>query len=232
VPQPAVEVIAVFGPTGSGKTAVAEAVADLVMESLRGGARSLVLAGGTTPQHAYRLLRPGPEWSRVAVLFGDERCVAPDDAESNYAAAAADLLGRVHPASVHRMPGELGPDEAARCYEGIVRAYSPLDLVLLGMGPDGHTASLFPESPALGELRRRVVAGPPGLPPYVDRVTLTIPALRDASRIVYLVTGREKSDVAARAFAGLPDPQTPASLVRSDRGGTIAILDRAATASL
>jgi 6-phosphogluconolactonase len=206
-----------------GPPAVAEAVADLVMESLRGGARSLVLAGGTTPQHAYRLLRPGPEWARVAVLFGDERCVAPDDADSNYAAAAADLLGRVHPASVHRMPGELGPEEAARCYEGIVRAYSPLDLVLLGMGPDGHTASLFPGAPEVAAKGFTTgVRNAPKPPP--DRVSLTLPALAMARRVVFIVTGEDKADAVRLASRG----EVPSGMIP----GAEYLLDRAAASRL
>lgn len=206
-----------------GPPAVAEAVADLVMESLREGTRSLVLAGGTTPQHAYRLLRPGPEWARVAVLFGDERCVAPDDPESNYAAAAADLLGRVHPGSVHRIPGELGPDEAARCYEGVVRAHSPLDLVLLGMGPDGHTASLFPGAPEVGATGFTTgVRNAPKPPP--DRVSLTLPALTMARRVVFIVTGEDKADAVRLASRG----EVPSGMVP----GAEYLLDRAAASRL
>ena len=127
---------------------VAAAAADLVAAAIEGGTRTLVLAGGSTPKRAYQLLAGRPlAWGRVTALFGDERCVAPDDPESNYRMAHETLLDRVHPGSVHRMPGELGAETAAGLYDPIVRGLSPLDLVLLGMGPDGHTASLFPGHP-------------------------------------------------------------------------------------
>jgi len=213
-----------------------EDAARAAAEELVGAARAgghLALSGGSTPKRAYELAAElEPDWSAATVWWGDERCVPPDDARSNYRLAREALLDRLtqHPA-VRRIEVEHGCEEAADLYDRQLGGQT-LDLVLLGLGPDGHTASLFPDSPALAELGRRVVAGPPGLPPYVDRVTLTISALRAARRIVYLVTGREKAEVAERAFAGPPDPQTPASLVRSDRGETIAILDRAAAAAL
>jgi len=210
----------------------ARAAAEELVEAARAGGH-IALSGGSTPKRAYELAAElQPDWSAATVWWGDERCVAPDDARSNYRLAREALLDRLTGTpAIRRVEVERGCEEAADLYDRWLHGVS-LDLALLGLGADGHTASLFPESPALGELGRRVVAGPPGLPPYVDRVTLTIAALRDASRIVYLVTGSEKADGAARAFAGPPDPQTPASLVRSDRGETIAILDRAAAASL
>src|SRR5262245_19445195 len=115
--------------------AVAVAAADLVAEAIAGGLRSLVLAGGPTPRRAYQLLAGRSlAWGRVAVLFGDERSVPPDDPESNYRMAREALLDRVSPGSVHRMAAELGAEEAATLYDPIVRQLSPLDLVLLGMG--------------------------------------------------------------------------------------------------
>src|SRR5437660_9319710 len=127
---------------------VAEAAAAEIAEALRDGAKTLVLTGGTTPKRCYELLLTlEVEWGRVAVLFGDERCVPPDHPDSNYLMARRTLLDRVSPGGVHRMAGELGPEEAAAAYEPVVRWLSPLDLVLLGMGPDGHTASLFPGHP-------------------------------------------------------------------------------------
>ena len=204
-------------------TAVATAVADLVRSALRDGVRSLVLAGGSTPQRAYRLLQPGPEWGRVAVLFGDERCVPPDDPESNYAVAFEDLLRRVHPASVHRMAGELGAEEAARSYEEVVRRYMPLDLVLLGMGPDGHTASLFPGFPEVNaEALVTAVHGAPKPPP--DRVSLTLPVLRSARRVVFVVTGPDKAEAVAKAVRG----EVPAGMVP----GAQYVLDREAASAL
>lgn len=189
--------------------AVAVAVADLVAGAIGGGLRTLVLAGGSTPGRAYELLaeRPLP-WGRVAALFGDERCVPPDDPESNFRMAHDVLLDRVHPGSVHRMPGELGAEVAATLYDGIVRALSPLDLVLLGMGQDGHTASLFPGHPELQA--GGCVVGVHGAPkPPPDRVSLTLGALREARRVVLIVTGADKADGLRRAQRG----EVPAGMI-------------------
>lgn len=205
------------------RESVARTAAHLVHEGLQGGARSLVLAGGSTPQRTYQLLGPGPEWAKAAVLFGDERCVPPDDPESNYALAFRELLRRVHPASVHRMPGELGPEEAAAFYESVVARYQPLDLVLLGMGPDGHTASLFPGAPALdaGGLVTGVRDAPK---PPPERVSLTLEALRTARRVVVLVTGADKAEAVARASRG----EVPAGMIP----GAEYLVDREAAAAL
>src|SRR5437660_8834785 len=129
---------------------VAEAAAAEIAEALRDGARTLVLAGGTTTKRCYELLTElDVQWGRVAVLFGDERCVPPDHPDSNYRMAKETLLDRVLPASVFRIPAELGPDEGADEYAEVVANVAPLDFVLLGVGEDGHIASLFPGHPAL-----------------------------------------------------------------------------------
>jgi 6-phosphogluconolactonase len=135
------------------------------------------------------------------------------------------------PRAVHRMRGELGKDEGAEAYEAEL-GDAPLDLVLLGMGADGHIASLFPNEWTLEERARRVVGCQAHLAPFVDRITLTLPALRSGREVVFLVTGADKADAVASAFAGDPDPTTPASLVRSESGHTTAMLDRAAAAKL
>jgi 6-phosphogluconolactonase len=182
--------------------AVARAAAETVRSLLAAGARTLVLAGGTTPAACYRELA-GMElaWGRVTVLFGDERCVPPDDPESNYRMAREALLERVHPASIHRMAGELGPDEAAAAYDAIVGGLQPLDVVLLGVGEDGHTASLFPGHPALEAAGWATpVRGAPKPPP--ERVSLTLPAIRGAGTVLVLATGAGKADAVARARAG------------------------------
>jgi 6-phosphogluconolactonase len=159
--------------------------------------------------------------------------VPPGDERSNYRLVRESLLDALSrlPAAVHRIRGELGADEAAARYEEEVRDVR-LDLVLLGVGPDGHTASLFPRSPALGETERAAVAAEPGLEPFVPRVTLTPWKLAEAALVVFLVTGEDKADAVARAFVGAPDEGTPASLVRSEAGGTVAVLDRGAAAQL
>jgi 6-phosphogluconolactonase len=191
----------------------------------------IALSGGGTPRPAYEwAARLEPDWSRADVWFADERVVPPEDERSNYRLVRESLLDRLdrHPGAEHRVLGELSPEEAADAYEDELRDVV-FDLVLLGIGPDGHTASLFPNDPALDELERRAVAVQR---PDVARVTLTIPPLAAADTVVYLVVGAEKADAAGRAFGGEPNPATPASLVRSAAGATIALLDRAAASHL
>ena len=182
--------------------AVARVAAETVREALAGGARTLVLAGGSTPAAAYQELA-GMEvaWGRVTVLFGDERCVPPGDPASNYRMARETLLSRVDPASVHRMPGELGPDEAAAQYEEVVAALEPLDLVLLGVGEDGHTASLFPGNPAL-EASGFVTGVRDAPKPPPERVSLTLRTLRAAHVVLVLATGAGKAEAVRLARTG------------------------------
>jgi 6-phosphogluconolactonase len=178
---------------------VAAAAAADIAEALREGARSLVLAGGRTPQRCYELLsHMDIEWGRVTVLFGDERCVPPGHPDSNYRMARESLLDRVSPATVHRMPAELGPDEGADLYAHIVASVAPLDVVTLGVGEDGHTASLFPGHPALKATALVVgIRDSPKPPP--QRVTLTLTALQSARRVIILATGAGKAEAVARA---------------------------------
>ena len=183
---------------------VASAAAALVAETVRSRRLEwtrLVLAGGSTPKRCYELLSQMPlPWGSVSILFGDERCVPPTDPDSNYRMADETLLHRVHPGLVHRIPAELGADDAARLYEPVV-AMAPLDLVLLGVGPDGHTASLFPGNEALNA--RGLVVGVHGAPkPPPDRVTLTLRALRMAKRVVVLATGADKRDAVRKGLEG------------------------------
>jgi 6-phosphogluconolactonase len=211
-------------------------VAAVVGERLARAAReggSVVLTGGKTPEQAYKeAAKRAPDWSKVDVWWGDERCVPPDDENSNYGMAKRSLLDRLEqaPHSVQRIKGELGKDKAAADYEREL-GDTRLDLLLLGVGPDGHVASLFPNAPTLRQ-RRKVLPAEPGLEPFVDRVTLSLPTLRSAREILFLLTGQGKADAAARAFAADPSADTPASLVRARTGRTVAILDRAAAAKL
>ena len=214
----------------------AEAAARETAERLGAAARAgaqLALTGGSTPRRAYELAATvEPDWSRAGAWWGDERCVPPDDERSNYRLARESLLDRLaRPPAVHRIRGELEPEEAAAAYERELDG-TRLDLVLLGIGPDGHVASLFPDAPTLRERERRVVAAAPGLEPFVERVTLTVPALRAAGAILFLVTGAEKADAARAAFVEEPSERTPSSLVRADSGESLAILDGAAAARL
>ena len=193
----------------------------------RRGAFHIGLAGGRTPRGLYQLLARAPwleriDWPRVHVWFGDERCVPPEHPDSNFRMAHEALLAHVPvPADqVHRMRGELGAAEAALLYEQELRAAgTKLDLLLLGMGADGHTASLFPGSLALGERRRLVVAALAPVEPR-QRVSLGLVAIRAARRIVFLVTGPDKALAIARIFraAGASTPELPASLVRAAHG--------------
>ena len=191
----------------------------------------IALSGGTTVGNAYAAAAALVEdWSGAHAWFGDERAVAPDDERSNYRLAKEALFDRVRvPPEVHRIQGELGAEEAARLYDEELAGVE-LDLALNGIGADGHTASLFPNAPALEERQRRVVAAEPGLEPFVDRVTLTPTAFASARLLIYLVTGAGKAGAVRRAFVEEPSPATPASLVRGRE--TVAILDDAAASDL
>ncbi len=199
---------------------VAAAAASQIAEALRQGARTLVLAGGTTPQRCYELLSGmDVAWGRVTVLFGDERCVPPDHPDSNYRMAREALLDRVAPATVYRMPAELGPDEGAELYAKVVAAVSPLDVVVLGVGEDGHTASLFPGHPALNAKELAVgIRDSPKPPP--QRVTLTLPVLQRARQVIILATGAGKAEAVAKAKRG----EVPSGMIAGARW----LIDRAA----
>ena len=193
----------------------------------------VAVSGGSSPRPAYeRAGALAPDWSRVDLWWADDRCVPPDDTRSNYRLVRETLLdGLSRPPTVHRVRAELAPEEAADAYDEEIRGVR-LDLALLGIGPDGHTASLFPGSPALEEVERAAVSAEAGLEPFVPRVTLTVPMLSAARLVLFLVTGEEKAEAAGRAFGGGPDPATPASLVRSTEGRTVAVLDAAAASRL
>jgi 6-phosphogluconolactonase len=194
----------------------------------------VVLTGGSTPERAYEIAAElRRDWGDAELWWGDDRCVPPDHEWSNYGLAKRALLDAVEvpPIAVHRIEGELGVEEAARRYDEALRNVS-LDLILLGLGPDGHAASLFPNSPGLEERDRRAIPAEAKLEPFVERVTMTIPMLESAPLLVWLVAGASKAEAAARAFAGPPDPATPASLIRSKNGRTVAILDRDAASLL
>ena len=205
------------------------------------GGGDIVLTGGSTPRAAYGELveavkTVGIDVSQSTMWFSDERCVPPDDERSNYAmvrAALLEPLGDLPSPTVHRMRGELGPREAADEYEAELRAAGPprFDVVLLGIGPDGHLASMFPDQESLSE-RSRLVVGveQSGLEPYVPRVTLTFPALWSARQIVFLATGESKAEAVAAAFGPhvKPDPHVPSSLLAPQAKEITVLLDREA----
>lgn len=226
--------------------AAAEEVARRADEAI--GARGifrLVLAGGSTPRTLYRLLadpaQPGHariDWPSVHVFFGDERAVPPDSADSNFGMARDALLAGVTLGGIHRIAGEAGAAAAAARYEADLRQHfgavpvPAFDLVLLGLGPDGHTASLFPGSPALAERQRWVVAAPAGLPPWVERVTLTLPVFDAARALAFLVAGADKAQ-ALRLLVQPPAGAVPIPAARLRPADPALVLaDAAATASL
>ncbi len=213
-----------------------------------GGTFRLALAGGTTPKAMYARLAGSAlarrlDWRRVAVFFGDERCVPPDHADSNFRMANETLLKplNIAPDRVFRMRGEEEPEQAARRYEDDIRkefgasapAWPRFDLILLGLGEDGHTASLFPGTPALRERQRLVVPNqaPQGTK---QRLTFTVPLINQAHAVVFLVSGKGKAPALKSV---LEDPTAdaqafPAKLVQPGEGRLMWFLDRAAAAEL
>lgn len=229
--------------------AIAQAAADMIVAAFRGTPRdrnfSLVLSGGSTPKILYRLLagesyRTQIDWSRVEIFFGDERCVPPDHAESNFKMADDALLSHVSlkPDNIHRMRGEIDPNEAAIEYGKMLKARfgdGGPDVTLLGMGDDGHTASLFPHTPAVSETHHRCVAQ------FVEksttgrswRITLTAPFLNRSAQVLMLVTGAAKAASLAQVIYGAPNPQQfPSQLIRPASGRLIWLLDPPAAAQL
>jgi 6-phosphogluconolactonase len=202
-------------------------------ELLAAATGHVTLTGGSTPRVAYeRAAELRDDWSGVDFWFTDERCVTPDHEHSNYGMAERALLSRSEGATVHRMRGELGPEDGAVAYENELEEFGPaaLDFMLLGVGPDAHICSLFPGHEELAERERRVVGvETPGMAPLVSRITVTLPVVNSSGRIVFLVTGDDKAEAVQRIFAGPPDPRAPGSLVE---GNVLALLDHAAAARL
>lgn len=181
------------------------------------GRFAVVLAGGSTPETTYELLATKEyagqvDWRKVHVFFGDERAVPPDDEDSNYKMAYDALLSHVPVGSVHRMKGEMFPDEAAMQYEEELREFfdtpgrpPEFDLIQLGIGDDGHTASLFPNTPALNVTDRWVAQNPvPKL--GTVRITLTLPVLNAAKAVSFLAAGEGKAEALKEVLEGGADP--------------------------
>jgi 6-phosphogluconolactonase len=215
-------------------------VVEMLLEQARRGGH-IVLTGGSTPKRAYETAaRAGASWRGATVWFSDERCVAPADGRSNFAMADAALLGRLPKddrPQVMRMEGELGPEAGAAAYEALVREHMGADprwdLVLLGLGPDSHCASLFPAKPEVEE-RNRFVVGveQAGWEPQVPRISLTLPCLNAARSVVFLVTGADKAQAMKRAFGDPPDPGSPSAHVRPRYGELLVLCDPAAAQEL
>jgi 6-phosphogluconolactonase len=228
----------------------AQYFAEMIGEAVdaRGRAR-VAISGGSTPKAAFGLLvdpaqpwRARVPWDKIELYWVDERCVPPDDADSNYRMTREAMLDQAPiPASqVHRMEGELVPEEAAARYESLLRNSFRLegaeiprfDLVELGMGPDGHTASLFPHSAAIHEMGRLVTAN------HVQnkdawRLTLTWPVINNAASVFFLIGGAEKAAILKEVLLGSRDPdRLPSQLIRPASGILTLILDQAAAALL
>jgi 6-phosphogluconolactonase len=221
----------------------ARACAELMVDTCRAGG-AIVLAGGSTPKAANGLFVEavrdgGLDLSSATFWMGDERCVAPGDERSNYRMIKESLIDPLDGAPVvRRMRGELGPADGAADYERTLLEAGDaprFDLVLLGIGPDGHTASLFPGQATLQE-RSRLVVGVPeaGLEPFVPRISLTVTALTSAERVVFLASGASKADAIARAFGpdAPADPAVPSSLLAPSARRITVLADAAAAAGL
>ncbi len=226
---------------GRDREAVLDQLADRLVDRLgaateRRGAARLALAGGGTPRPLYERLGSLPwrdriDWARTELFWGDERCVPPDDPGSNYAMVREALLDRipVPRGNIHRIRGELGPDAAAVEYAGVLGGV-PLDLVLLGMGADGHTASIFPDTAVADAERERVLATRSPDPPR-DRVSLGLGTLNAAREVAFLVLGGGKAARVAQVLRPSTAP-LPAARVRPTRGALHWFLDALAARDL
>ncbi len=218
----------------------AAVVAEMLGEAAGAGGQ-IVLTGGSTPQRSFSTApRAAVAWSRATVWFSDERCVPPEDGLSNFRMANDSLIGRLQKdarPTVMRMEGELGPEAGSASYEASVREHMGndprWDLLLLGLGPDAHIASLFPGKPEVEE-RSRLVVGVElaGMEPQVPRISLSLTALNAGRLTVFLVTGADKAGAVARAFGPDPDPSSPAAHVRPRFGELLVVLDSAAAKEL
>ncbi len=224
----------------------AEEVASQATTAVRSRGRfTVALSGGSTPRRLYTLLatKASLPWDKIYFFFGDERHVPPDNPESNYRMAKESLLSKVPipPENVFRVPAENpDPKQAAEAYEQTLRkffnaapgSFPRFDLVLLGMGPDGHTASLFPGTKALQEQSRWVVSN------WVEqfktyRLTLTLPVLNNAAVVLFLVSGQDKAGVLKEVLEGRqPGELFPSKLIKPSNGELIWMVDRAAAAQL
>lgn len=229
-------------PQALARLAADRVIAEAARAIAARGHFSLVLSGGSTPKALYRLLGDEPkavDWSKVDLYFGDERCVPPEHADSNYRTAKDALFDRanIDPARVFRMRGEGDPVVAAAEYDALLRgkgigAGAFFDVVLLGMGGDGHTASLFPETKALDVHDRLVTEN------YVEklstnRITMTPKALLAARSVIFLMAGADKAEVLRDVLEGEPRPRLyPSQLIFRAPGPAEILADRAATAKL
>jgi 6-phosphogluconolactonase len=240
----------VFDSPGALSSAAAEHFASQAEAAAasRGIAR-IAISGGHTPKEAFELLANPAQpfyarmpWERLQIYWVDERCVPPDHADSNYRMTREALLSKVPltESQIFRMQGELDPEEAASRYESLIRSQFRLegseipsfDVVALGMGDDGHTASLFPHTGAIHETSRIVVAN---RVPQKDtwRITLTWPVINQARDVFFLIAGSDKAAVLKKVLTGPRDVETfPSQLIRPASGRLSMLLDTAAAAEL
>ena len=215
----------------------AAAVAERAARMLAEAHGHVALSGGSTPKAAYaRAAELREDWRGVTFWLGDDRFVPSDDERSNARMVREELLTRIPRATLPRfepVDTTLELDAAADDYDRRLRPVERLDLALMGLGPDSHTASLFPGKPAL-EVTGRLAAAVPeaGMEPYVPRVTLTFDAFNAARDVVFLVAGSDKAGALARAFGDTPDPNAPAARIRPVDGRLLVLADRAAAADL
>jgi 6-phosphogluconolactonase len=221
-----------------------EAFTQLATEALQTHGRfTVALAGGSTPLQAYKLMADASlEWLNIHIFWGDERCVPPVHPESNYGSTVPVLLDRIAipPGNVHRIHGEIAAEEAARDYELELRRFFQyelprFDLVMLGLGPDGHTASLFPGAPAVHERNRwtAAVTHRTWPPPPIDRVTLTLPVFNASANVIFLVAGADKAEIFYRVQKSSPQPDPlPAQAVKPASGNLRWLVDRFAAARI
>ena len=232
------------------RASAARALAALVVTAAQSAVAArdrftLVLCGGSTPRQAFRLLADeyadDIDWSRTSIFWSDERCVPADHPDSNTKMAREALLDHVPLAfdRIYRIPTQLDPASAAQAYQAeLVRFFESrggiprFDMMILGVGADGHTASLFPGSPALDEKKRWVVTATAENAPVKERITFTLPILNAAAHVVMLVLGEEKADAVARIFTGDDDPPLPAGRVQPLNGRLTWILDEEAASRL
>jgi 6-phosphogluconolactonase len=207
----------------------AEACAALLVEA----SGHVAVTGGSAARVYEHATALRVDWGDVELWWGDERCVASNHEWSNYGLVKRSLLDvvRTPPHPVHRVETELGAAAAAERYDAALTDVR-LTTAVLGLGPDGHAASLYPEADTLEERSRRAVTADAKLEPYVERVTMTIPMLETAELALWFVVGAGKAEAARRAFVEAPSRATPASLIRSTRGRNVVVLDREAASVL
>lgn len=230
----------------------ADVITDLAQKAIAARGRfTIALAGGSTPEDTYALLAQEPratriDWQRIFVFMSDERCVPFDDKRSNFGEAWRNLIGKVPLPAANKLPIPTNagtPDQIAALYSKMLAEFfgteegaSPpvFDLILLGLGDDGHCASLFPGKPTLEETKRWVVSSPPGtLPPPVDRVTFTLPLINAARAVMFLVGGAKKAPAVQDVLEESPPvTKRPSAGVHPTNGTLTWLLDEDAASRL